>query len=570
MTNVLKKIQLDINSIDNKCDNLNSLELQKQIDDLKLSLSQQSSSTQIHESVNRVHDELIKSISFELEKIVSAQNAFVTDELSKYKASIQSEVTYPNNHPQNPHVFPGKCYDHHQPNFLQDECKNELESFLAENDDDFVKVSNREVLYFGEFCYKYGTTEHQPSSMPNTIQQVIDAIHSKFPSSPKINSCLVTKYVNGHSDCPSHGDDEPFISPKSDIFTLSIGAERSMQFTNCSEHVSATNDSVTLKDNDLLVFSRASQDFFHHAIPIDENISDVRYSFTFRTLAPYNINYTAIIGDSNTQDIVFGADKGKLGQWLPGHRHKASKIDNIPDPFTIGPCRNLMLHVGLNDLQEDNPKSCDYLLQLYDSKIKRFLSVYAKTKVHISLLLPTKNACLNQKVNELNRGLKKIAANHRNIYVIEHHNLLDQFGFLNPVLGRHKKGLPNPNDHIHLGPNGIKRFVKSIKSMIVHRRSLPVHGNVERTQPSHSHATAAQHPPSPLWASAGSSLPSSPPLHPPYPPAPLPGLAWTGSSAARPGTPLGHPASVLGFGNHHDRVRYHTQFPPLTSDGYQA
>ena len=73
VTNVLKKIQLDINSIDNKCDNLNSLELQKQIDDLKLSLSQQSSSTQIHESVNRVHDELIKSISFELEKIVSAK-----------------------------------------------------------------------------------------------------------------------------------------------------------------------------------------------------------------------------------------------------------------------------------------------------------------------------------------------------------------------------------------------------------------------------------------------------------------------------------------------------------------
>ena len=461
------------------------------------------------------------------------------------------------------------------PNFLLDECKGDLETFLADNDENFVGVSSRELLYFGDYCNKYGNTEHKPSPIPDPIQKVIDKLHSKFPSSQKVNSCLVTKYADGQSDCPSHGDDEPFIHPKSDIFTLSVGADRSMQFSNCCDHVPATNESIILKDNDLLVFSRLSQDFFHHSILPEEDVTQVRFSFTFRTLAPYNINYTAIIGDSNTQDLVFGSDKGKLGQWLPGFRHKASKITNIPDPFTIGPCRNVVLNVGLNDLQEDNPKSPENLANQYDSKIRSILNVYPKTKIHISLLLPTKSTCLNFKVNEFNKALKKLASNHRNLTVIEHHNLVDQFGFLNPILGRYKRGLPNPNDHIHLGPNGIKRFVNNIKSMILRKRLPPitVEGNVRRTQPSLYPRATQLSPWSIPMDPAGSSVqPLSRPLLPPYPTSSFPIPPWASSVTPRQATPssLGVPIPGLDFGNHYDRVRYQSQFPPLTSDGYQA
>ena len=55
------------------------------------------------------------------------------------------------------------------------------------------------------------------------------------------------------------------------------------------------------------------------------------------------------------------------------------------------------------------------------------MSVYPKTRIHISLLLRTKNTV------KLNRGLKKLASNHQNCKIIEHHNLLDQFGFVNSV-----------------------------------------------------------------------------------------------------------------------------------------
>ena len=52
--------------------------------------------------------------------------------------------------------------------------------------------------------------------------------------------------------------------------------------------------------------------------------------------------------------------------------------------------------------------------------------------------------------------------------VIEHLNLVDVNGFLDPNLGRFKRGLPNINDQIHLGINGIKRFVLNIKNKIMH------------------------------------------------------------------------------------------------------
>ena len=202
------------------------------------------------------------------------------------------------------------------------------------------------------------------------------------------------------------------------------------------------------------------------------------------------------------------------------------------------------------------------------------MNVYPKTKIHISLLLPTKSTCLNAKVNELNKGLKELASNHRNLNIIEHHNLVDQFGFLNPVLGRYKRGIPNPNDHVHVGPNGIKRFVKNIKSMVLHKKPPLFERSAERTQPAPFYPRATQqspHPPRPYVrdSTGGSNQHFCPPLYPPYPPLPLSGPQWSSSLVPREAQPLGFPSPGLGVGNHHDRARYNSNFPPLTSDGYQ-
>ena len=95
-------------------------------------------------------------------------------------------------------------------------------------------------------------------------------------------------------------------------------------------------------------------------------------------------------------------------------------------------------------MQAHNPKSAQFLSNLLEGKIKPILSVlYPKNKIFLSLLLPTKDTKLNFCVNELNYCLKQLAANQGNVDVIEHFNLVDVNGFLDPNLGRFKRGLPN-------------------------------------------------------------------------------------------------------------------------------
>ena len=438
---------------------------------------------------------------------------------------------------------------------------------MLNNNENFVKIGNREVLYFGDFTYKYTGGEHSPAPIPDEIKTVMDTIHEKFPLSTKSNSCLVTKYQTGTNFCPLHGDNSPFNSPTSDIFTFSIGAERVMKIKSSSIHTTPLDKSVKLKDNDLLVFSRVSQDFYTHEILPDSSVSQCRYSFTFRCLEPYNLNYTALIGDSNTQDISFGSGMGKLGVWLPGKRHKASKIKNIPGPHEIGPCRNVLLNVGINDLLDENPKSAKHLTSQLESKVKSILTVYPKTRIFISLLLPTKGPNLNCKVNELNMYIKQLVANHNNLNVIEHSNLVDSNGFLNPLLGRYRNGIPNSDDQIHLGASGLRSFVQNIKSKILYRKSSPT----RRTQPlsSVSRPQHLQPTTSPPWSGAGShaSGPSNPPgLQ--FPPPPFPG--WPIPPFPGPCPPVPFPSPQPSVGTHHsDRIRFNTQFPTLTNDGYQ-
>ena len=104
--------------------------------------------------------------------------------------------------------------------FFAEDCKDGLKVFGTQNDEEFVKVGSREVLYYGEFSYKYSNIEHKAAPLPDAIQKVVDRIHQNFPSSETVNSCLITKYTDGSSTCPPHSDDEPFISPAYDIFTL--------------------------------------------------------------------------------------------------------------------------------------------------------------------------------------------------------------------------------------------------------------------------------------------------------------------------------------------------------------
>ena len=261
-----------------------------------------------------------------------------------------SDLNYTGHHTPSCHP-----YESLQEDFIEPDQAEVLDKFTAERASDFGKISDsRDVLYFGEYKYKYAGVSHDESPIPDSIQTIINNILLEHPKS-KINSCLVTRYTNGKHFCPPHSDDEPFIDPASKIFTLSIGAKRSMRFSNRSN--SQETKSIDLTPCSLLTFDRHSQDFWHNSVVADDSIADCRYSFTFRHLSPVFLNSTAVIGDSNTKGLNFGVGPGSFGRWFPGKCIKASHVNQIPEPHNIGPYRNIVLHSGINDF---NPKPSKY------------------------------------------------------------------------------------------------------------------------------------------------------------------------------------------------------------------
>ena len=57
-------------------------------------------------------------------------------------------------------VFTVKHFDHHKSNFLEENIKDSLKQYVTGTDTEFKKVGNRDVLYFGDFSYKYSNIEY--------------------------------------------------------------------------------------------------------------------------------------------------------------------------------------------------------------------------------------------------------------------------------------------------------------------------------------------------------------------------------------------------------------------------
>ena len=290
--------------------------------------------------------------------------------------------------------------------------------------------------------------------------------HLTNPSS-WINSCLVNRYKNGNNHIPAHRDDEAFIDPDSEIITVSIGQKRTMKF---SDNKCNITKELSLANNSVLISNRFAQDFWLHGIDEDDTVDEMRYSFTFRHLSPHFVNSTVVIGDSNTRSLQFGRGLGTFGSWMPGKQIPAMHIEEIPGPLKIGPYRNIVIHTGINNIKTQNRKSNKTLVNELESKCSEILNVYPRTKIYVSLLLPTKITMLSQRVRELNNYILDMAYSHNNIRVIDHVEFHDSSNILKDDLGRFTDGRPNPIDLIHLGRKGIQMFACEIKTCIMKRR----------------------------------------------------------------------------------------------------
>ena len=151
----------------------------------------------------------------------------------------------------------------------------------------FRTLGKREVDYFGTQAYPYGRTKHQPKPYPNTrfFNLVVDAITTHDPDFNLIDySCLVTRYEDGSSSIPPHADDEYCISQDSNIYTVSVGAERTLHLRNVEGRLS--EQYIQLRHGSIHIMSRASQAMWEHSIPPDPSCKCPRVSFTFRKMDP--------------------------------------------------------------------------------------------------------------------------------------------------------------------------------------------------------------------------------------------------------------------------------------------
>ena len=266
----------------------------------------------------------------------------------------------------------------------------------------------------------------------------------------------MTRYKSGSDYIPAHRDNEPLFNPESEVVTVSLGANRSMTFVdNSGEH----QRELLLENRSVLVTSRKAQDFWTHGINRTTNDCGIRYSFTFRHIAPHFLHSTCIVGDSNTKFLQFGDGKGKFGKWLPGKRVEALHIEEIPEPIKIGPYRNIVLHTGINNIKNRNRQSNKVLGKILEQKCKDILKVYPHSKIYLSLALPTKLESLNYTVRNFNSILHEISNSYNNVKIIDYplNELCDEHGCLKSEYGRYDKEnhMPLARDTLHLGRRGL-------------------------------------------------------------------------------------------------------------------
>ena len=368
-----------------------------------------------------------------------------------------------------------KPFELHLEDSISEEMKEELVKLLGSEKDKFQTIGpgneSRESLYYGEFQYKYGGVCHEACEIPGPVKKLIDSIKSQLPQEAhckELNTCLINRYRDGSSIIPLHRDNEPVIDPESLIVTVSIGGTRNMAFQNNGE---TSHEKVTLKDRSSIICSRFSQDFWLHEILPEEGSDEERFSFTLRHINPRFINSTIILGDSNTQHIKFGTEKGTLGPWIPGKRVKVGHIEALPPATEIGPYRNIVIHTGINSLSSRNySRPIKFLVQHLEVKCKEYLSVYPRSNIYVSLALPTKLKNLNFKVRDFNNFVMDMTYGVRNLFVLDQSMFGDH---LEERYGRFDSTTKKPltSDYVHLGKLGIRLFANQIKQTILRRRS---------------------------------------------------------------------------------------------------
>lgn len=292
----------------------------------------------------------------------------------------------------------------HTEGFLTTEEADDLFQLLQ--DESYSDEGGRGVSTYG-VKYDYMGSKSSPKEFPPALLKLMDKVNHKYVNEHhKLNSCLVNRYDTVSTKLPEHSDDERAIDPNSNIFTVSLGASRTIIFR---ETLTGTEQSIQCQNGSLYSMSRSSQNFFKHRIDPEEEPKDrcqVRFSVTFRCIHWKFLNSTLLVGDSNFGKINMGSGKGKFGESCPGTNAFTAKI-NLIDPTICPSYKNIVIMVGTNDLKhphQNESKIRDYYKQ-YKHKIEQIKSLSPKSNIFVCPVLPTRSVSINRQINIFNNYL---------------------------------------------------------------------------------------------------------------------------------------------------------------------
>ena len=297
------------------------------------------------------------------------------------------------------------------------------------------------------------------------IKDVLDQLNSEYcQDGEKLNSCVVNKFSGPDSCLAEHSDNEFSIAPESSIYTIALGDTCSIKFRELHTGVNSVH---TCLDRSMYVMTRRSQDHFEHSIETGE-IQKFRYSLTFRCVSWRNYNSTILLGDSNTQKLLFCEEKGTFGKATPGKSVWAPTIDKIDPNITLG-YTNVVFLCGINDLKHSYVKSQSDVHNIYlelQRKIELIHHINGRAKIFICPLLPTRLHNINQKVFYFNSLI-------RDCLLVKYYNISTVLGFVDFVDEQDRladKYCRSTGDYLHLNTHGVRVLATKIKEQIFLRK----------------------------------------------------------------------------------------------------
>lgn len=166
---------------------------------------------------------------------------------------------------------------------LVDQCVDDVKNILSHEPPIYIAGKecrqHRDIGFFSNesIGYKYSGQLAKSQKLTQNLEKLMNEINELYQSS--FNAILVNYYKDGTKTIGKHSDDEKYLD-KSGVVCLSYGASRKFRIRN-KQTKEIVYDLLT-ENNQIIHMGGNFQKEFTHEIPQELNVTEGRYSFTFR------------------------------------------------------------------------------------------------------------------------------------------------------------------------------------------------------------------------------------------------------------------------------------------------